>query len=164
MTSLLPSLTSTPEKKPPITCHVLNTVTGLPASGIKVSLMLMRPYGPSSPLTATTNSDGRVTSWTSSAGGPLLEELFSNAQEHAATSTSTSTSAGETALTNEEQALDVGEMVWALKFDVGNYFRGEGFWEVVEVRFRTKVERGGREHWHVPLLLSPYAYSTYRGS
>ena len=68
------------------------------------------------------------------------------------------------ALTKEEQALAVGEMIWALKFDVGSYFKREGFWEVVEVRFRTKVEKRGREHWHVPLLLSPYAYSTYRGS
>jgi len=168
MSSLLPSLTSTPDKKPPITCHVLNTVTGLPASGISVSLILMRPYGPSSPLTSTTNADGRVTSWTSPAGGPSLDEIFANAQEHAATSTSTSTTDGEgigqVALTKEEQALEVGEMVWALKFDVGSYFQGEGFWEVVEVRFRTRVEKGGREHWHVPLLLSPYAYSTYRGS
>jgi len=134
----------------------------------------MRPYGPSSPLTSTTNSDGRVTSWTSPAGGPSLDEIFSNAQEHAATSTSTGGPTGSgggvgdgegvVALTHEEQALDVGEMVWALKFDVGSYFQGEGFWEVVEVRFRTRVEKGGREHWHVPLLLSPYAYSTYRGS
>ena len=143
-----------------------NTVTGLPASGISVSLILMRPYGPSSPLTSTTNADGRVTSWTSPAGGPSLDEIFANAQEHAATSTSTTDGEGigQVALTKEEQALEVGEIIWALKFDVGSYFKGEGFWEVVEVRFRTRVEKGGREHWHVPLLLSPYAYSTYRGS
>lgn len=161
MTSLIPTLHS--EKKPPITCHVLNTVTGTPASGIAVTLQLIRPYGPSEPLTATTNSDGRVTSWTSSAGGPTLEELFSNASEHEGPKVSPDDVAATTGEKLEE-GLGNGEMVWALKFDVGSYFKGEGFWTVVEIRFKTKVEQGGREHWHVPLLLSPYAYSTYRGS
>jgi len=60
-------------------------------------------------------------------------------------------------------------VVWALKFDVGGYFEGEGFWTDVEVRFKTEVEVGegggeGRKHWHVPLLLSPWSYTTYRGS
>lgn len=161
MTSIIPQLRT--EKKPPITCHVLNTVTGLPASNIAVTLTLVRPYGPSQPLTATTNADGRVTSWTSATGGPSLEELFANAHEHQGPGSATGDVAVETG-EKGPQGLGSGEMVWALKFDVGRYFGGEGFWEVVEIRFRTKVEVGGREHWHVPLLLSPYSYSTYRGS
>lgn len=141
MTSLLPPL-SQEAKKPPITCHVLNTVSGLPASNIDVTLTLISPYGPSTPLTSTTNSDGRVTSWTSAAGGgPSLEELFNNASEHKGSGGAAG--AGDVSVATGEkgpQGQGSGEMVWALKFDVGKYFQGEGFWTEVEVRFRTKIE------------------------
>jgi len=164
MTSLIPSLGMAEANKPPITCHVLNTVSGLPASNINVTLTLISPYGPSAPLTSTTNSDGRVTSWTSAAGGgPSLEQLFNNANEHQSPDNAT-VSVLEATGEKGAEGNGNGEMVWALKFDVGKYFQGEGFWTEVEVRFKTKIEPGGREHWHVPLLLSPYAYSTYRGS
>ena len=161
------SLTSSAQaeiKKPPITCHVLNTVSGLPASDIDVTLALISPYGPSNPLIATTNSDGRVTSWTSTTGdGPTLEELFDNARTHTGPDDAPKDVPEATGERGPE-GKGSGDMVWALKFNVGKYFNGEGFWTEVEVRFRTKIEPGGREHWHVPLLLSPYAYSTYRGS
>jgi 5-hydroxyisourate hydrolase len=52
---------------------------------------------------------------------------------------------------------------YRLTFDTGAYFRtsGEtGFYPEVAVVF-TVV---GGEHHHVPLLLSPFGYSTYRGS
>ena len=50
-----------------------------------------------------------------------------------------------------------------LRFDVGEYFatRGEAaFYPYVEVVF-TPHDDG---HYHVPLLVSPFGYSTYRGS
>ncbi len=54
--------------------------------------------------------------------------------------------------------------VYRLVFDTGAYFSaagGTGFYpEVVIVFAVTEPER----HHHVPLLLSPFAYSTYRGS
>ena len=53
---------------------------------------------------------------------------------------------------------------YRLTFDVGTYFaaRGvEGFYAEVVVSF---VVRDAVAHYHVPLLLSPYGYSTYRGS
>jgi 5-hydroxyisourate hydrolase len=57
---------------------------------------------------------------------------------------------------------------YELTFHVGAYFRSQGaavgdpaFLESVPVRFA--VARGG-EHYHVPLLISPFGYSTYRGS
>lgn len=76
----------------------------------------------------------------------------------------------ESAASKQREATAGGEgsvaLVWALKFNVGEYFKGEGFWTEVEVRFKTEVEEGEgkREHWHVPLLLSPWSYTTYRGS
>jgi 5-hydroxyisourate hydrolase len=58
--------------------------------------------------------------------------------------------------------LDVG--VYRLRFDTGAYFQSQGldgFYPEVAVTFQVE---DGREHYHVPLLLSPFGYSTYRGS
>ena len=53
---------------------------------------------------------------------------------------------------------------YRLTFDVGDYFRDRGvesFYSEVAIDF---VVRDAAAHYHVPLLLSPYGYSTYRGS
>jgi 5-hydroxyisourate hydrolase len=53
--------------------------------------------------------------------------------------------------------------VYRLVFDTGGYFSARGveaFFPEVVVTFTVADER----HHHVPLLLSPFAYSTYRGS
>ncbi len=53
---------------------------------------------------------------------------------------------------------------YRLTFDVDPYFAAagvEGFYKEVAVGF---VVRDAAAHYHVPLLLSPYGYSTYRGS
>jgi 5-hydroxyisourate hydrolase len=55
------------------------------------------------------------------------------------------------------------EGVYRLRFLVEEYFAQDGretFYSEITVNFRI----GGNEHYHVPLLLSPYGYSTYRGS
>ncbi|MBI3298462.1 MAG: hydroxyisourate hydrolase [Elusimicrobia bacterium] len=54
--------------------------------------------------------------------------------------------------------------VYRLTFDTGTYFAASktaGFYPSVAVTF--EVRKAG-EHYHVPLLLSPFGYSTYRGS
>jgi 5-hydroxyisourate hydrolase len=51
--------------------------------------------------------------------------------------------------------------VYRLRFDVESYLSAETFYPEVIVTFR--VVDGASNH-HVPLLLSPFAYSTYRGS
>lgn len=57
--------------------------------------------------------------------------------------------------------------VYELIFHVGDYldsfdddFVAERFLEEVPIRFRIADE----EHYHVPLLVSPHSYTTYRGS
>jgi len=53
---------------------------------------------------------------------------------------------------------------YRLRFHTGAYLAAHhqaGFFPVVEIQF-TVVD--GTQHHHVPLLLSPYGYSTYRGS
>ena len=57
---------------------------------------------------------------------------------------------------------------YELVFNVAAYFRSTGanltdppFLDVVPIRFAIA---DARAHYHVPLLISPYGYSTYRGS
>jgi len=49
---------------------------------------------------------------------------------------------------------------YRITFDTGGY-DPDGFFPRVAIEF---VVREGAQHCHVPLLLSPYGYSTYRGS
>jgi 5-hydroxyisourate hydrolase len=58
--------------------------------------------------------------------------------------------------------------VYELIFHVGDYFRARGvalagpaFLDIVPVRFGIADPA---RHYHVPLLVSPFGYSTYRGS
>lgn len=59
----------------------------------------------------------------------------------------------------EGEGLRAG--TYQLVFHVGAYFKGDGFLDLVPIRF--KVADAGA-HYHVPLLCSPWSYSTYRGS
>lgn len=125
-----------PPHRDPITCHILDQTTGLPAASVLVTLTLLRPSSPTVLFTARTSADGRIATWDAQAGPPLAE-IF--------------------------QKLHEGRMVWSLKFATGEYF-GEGntFFPEVEVKFFVEEKGGG--HYHVPLLLGPWSYTTYRGS
>ena len=111
-----------------ISTHVLDTSTGRPAEGIRVTLErldgseVVAVDGP-----GVTDADGR------------LRDLLP---------------AGDR----------ISEGTYRLRFDVESYFARDGraaFYPEVIVIFRV-----GRtdEHYHVPVLLSPFGYSTYRGS
>jgi 5-hydroxyisourate hydrolase len=103
-----------------LTTHVLDTMRGIPAGGMKIELWLSGKML----KTVTTNADGRTDS-------PLL-------------------SAAEFATGNYE-----------LVFYVGDYFGERRFLDRVPVRFTID---DAKAKYHVPLLVSPWAYSTYRGS
>ncbi|GLY67051.1 hydroxyisourate hydrolase [Amycolatopsis taiwanensis] len=51
--------------------------------------------------------------------------------------------------------------VYRLVFDTAGYLGPDGFFPEVVVSFRI---RDGAAHHHVPVLLSPFSYTTYRGS
>jgi 5-hydroxyisourate hydrolase len=136
------------DRKPPITCHVLDTTIGKPAASIPVTLTYHNPTSssassPSLSFSATTNTDGRVTSWTPSSSAPFtspadLETLFK--QE--------------------------GDQKYSLTFNTEDYFGERGvktFFPEVEVKFVVRGEQK-EEHFHVPVLLGPFGYTTYRGS
>ncbi|MCU6434872.1 hydroxyisourate hydrolase [Undibacterium sp. Jales W-56] len=65
----------------------------------------------------------------------------------------------------EADALLAG--IYELDFDVGHYFAqaagtaGPAFLGVVTLRFGVAHPE---QHYHVPLLVTPWSYSTYRGS
>lgn len=66
----------------------------------------------------------------------------------------------------EGEALTTG--VYELDFHIGAYFNGMGatqtqppFFDVVTLRFGVA---DAAQHYHVPLVATPWSYSTYRGS
>lgn len=109
-----------------LTTHVLDTMNGKPATGVKIALY--RLVGESRELlkTTTTNQDGRTDE-------PLIAR----------------------------GSLQKGR--YELVFEVGEYFavEGIGFLESVPIRFGIADTE---QHYHVPLLVSKWSYSTYRGS
>ena len=114
-----------------LTTHVLDTMNGCPASGMRVRLFALAGGGETLLGEIRLNHDGR-------ADAPLLEGA----------------------------ALRPG--TYRLVFDVAAYFRGRGvtlpeppFIDTVQLDFGIADAAG---HYHVPLLASPWAYSTYRGS
>lgn len=114
-----------------LTTHVLDTMNGCPAAGMRVRLYALASGSATLLKDLTLNHDGR-------ADGPLLE--------------------GDT--------LRPG--AYRLVFDVAPYFRALGvvlpeppFLDAVPLDFGLADTAA---HYHVPLLASPWAYSTYRGS
>jgi 5-hydroxyisourate hydrolase len=164
--------------KSPITCHVLDTTVGMPARGIPVTLKLFvavapLPGAPAPAADATasvefsgvTDADGRIESWRAAGartppprdGGPAGDDVE-----------------GVRAVL----AAHEGDVSCALRFQARDYWSGRNiprpFFPVVDVHFEVQGFRGGAtpaataalaaQHWHVPLLLGPFNYTTYRGS
>jgi hydroxyisourate hydrolase len=114
-----------------LSTHVLDTMNGTPAAGVRIELFALAGETRRLVASAATNADGRT-------DRPLL--------------------AGD----------DLSGGAYELLFHVGDYFRrkdaalpGPAFLDVVPVRFGIADPSA---HYHVPLLVSPWAYSTYRGS
>lgn len=151
------------DARPPITCHVLDTTRGRPAPNLPVTLTLTSapptqvgestvPPDPVS-FAGTTNVDGRVTSWSTRRGDtPGLRAVFDAAAEGAGGAPS-----------------GPGDLRFELRFELAGYWEERGvedaFFPEVVVAFvcRGSMIRAG-EHWHVPVLVGPFSYTTYRGS
>jgi 5-hydroxyisourate hydrolase len=62
------------------------------------------------------------------------------------------------------ESQSVAEGQFRLVFDTATYFAAQnvpGLYPVVEITFEART---GESHYHIPLLLSPNGYTTYRGS
>ena len=107
-----------------LSTHVLDTVTGHPAAGVRITLHEIGATARAQLLETVTNADGRT-------DAPLIS--------------------GE--------PLRIG--TYELTFHMGDYFGEAGFIDVVPLRFSIAEPEG---HYHVPLLVTPWSYTTYRGS
>jgi len=119
--------------KSPITCHVLDSSTGKPASGVEIRLQEYHQspsVGVFEPLAeGQTDSDGRCLT--------LLEP-------------------------KQTQLKAAG--LYKVVFKTKEYFERTGrksFYPWVEITFEIV---NPEEHYHIPLLISPYSFTTYRGS
>lgn len=150
-----------------ITCHVLDTSLGRPAAGVRVRLERRAPTGSWQPLgEAITNSDGRVARFEPAAGleSAVLDSVAvqSVALQSVALQSAALDSMGLDSAPLEAVAVASGEH--RISFDTGAYFEQRSqpaFYPRVEVTFSVASPS---EHYHIPLLLSPFGYSTYRGS
>jgi 5-hydroxyisourate hydrolase len=63
------------------------------------------------------------------------------------------------------EGLKLAPGTYRLTFDIGTYHRDQGvtmpFFPEVKIAFQV---RDSDEHYHVPLLISPFGYTTYRGA
>jgi 5-hydroxyisourate hydrolase len=94
--------------------------------------------------------------------GVVLEQLDGYGGGHVIGEARTNDDGRVRDLVAEDAVLEGGR--YRLTFDVGAYFtatRRESFYPVVTITFEV---RDATQHFHVPLLVSPYGYSTYRGS
>lgn len=114
-------------KPAPITVHVLNTMTGKPATKLAVVLARKEKTGWKELAHGQTNESGRIAS-----------------------------------LLGPKTPLIAG--VYRITYDTGGYFSRQNvktFYPEVQVTFEV-VDPDA--HYHLPLILSPHGYSTYRGS
>jgi 5-hydroxyisourate hydrolase len=59
--------------------------------------------------------------------------------------------------------LQPGAGIFKIRFETRSYFDGQSiptFYPFVEIHFEVAADG----HYHIPLLISPFGYSTYRGS
>jgi len=141
----------------PITCHVLDTTTGRPAANMAVKLICCSR--PEVIFTSTTNHDGRIATWSHSPTSSTLEEVQVISQD--STGDAIKYLIESRAEKTGHPACTLGSSIWKLQFWTAEYYGAEKcFFPVVELTFLVKEG----EHFHVPLLLGPYSYTTYRGS
>ncbi|EOY20552.1 hypothetical protein QUC31_006930 [Theobroma cacao] len=123
--------------RPPITTHVLDVSRGSPAAGIEVRLEMWKGGEPC-PLFGEMDR-----------GGWVLQGC------------STTDRDGRSGhLISMVDAVSPG--VYRISFNTGKYCP-VGFFPYVSIVFEIK-ESQKLEHFHVPLLLSPFSFTTYRGS
>jgi 5-hydroxyisourate hydrolase len=80
------------------------------------------------------------------------------------TETARGTTDGDGRLRDWGAAKTVPAGTYRLKFDTRSYFAGRKITSLYPEVVIVFDVRDAQEHYHIPLLLSPFGYSTYRGS
>jgi len=103
-----------------------------------------------------------IATGTPAAGVSIILEIR-GAEDWQPVARGTTDAKGRLATLVEQQQLDPG--TYRLTFDLGTYHRGQGvtspFFPEAKVIFNV---RDPSQHYHVPLVISPFGYSTYRGA
>jgi len=123
-----------------ITSHVLDTSRGKPAAGITISLF---------ELNTSCSNSGK-----SDNNGQAQWSLLAEGQ--------TNSDGRVPALLAQDCILPAGN--YRVHFAISDYFSAlneEAFYPYVDIVFNIS---GDGEHFHIPLLLTAFGYSTYRGS
>ncbi|HEY4111065.1 hydroxyisourate hydrolase [Puia sp.] len=118
-----------------LSTHILDIALGRPAPGILVILS----RDDHELARARTNPDGRIGDWPAA------------------------TPAASAAPAVASAPLDLTPGIYCLRFETKPWFTATStptLYPFIEIRF----EVGAAGHYHIPLLLSPFGYSTYRGS
>ncbi|CAG8440047.1 13066_t:CDS:2 [Ambispora leptoticha] len=122
-------------KKSPITCHVLDTSRGEPAKMLQIRLEKK----------TSTSSEEPDKNWVLVAVGETNED-------------------GRCPNLLSAKSPEITEGLYRFTFNTGSYFRNfnkDTFYPYVQIIFEVTDTT---QHYHVPLILSPYSYTTYRGS
>lgn len=128
-----------------ITTHVLDTARGVPAAGVPIRLELRKGEAWQPLGSGATDGDGRLRTLTPA--GPVEPGRYRISFDTAAYFAATAGAATGAGASGEPPT----------PVEAGSAF----FFPLVEIQF---VVADGTSHYHVPLLLSPFGYSTYRGS
>lgn len=144
--------------RPPITCHILDTVSGKPAQGVVCAIYKLDiDISDESTVVrneyqfalAQTNEDGRVSKWVFDPNPKNRGKL---------------SDLGIVLISQSElswESLPFG--TYKIRFHTAQYFSkkdDQTFFPFVDIVFHVKDSK----HYHIPLLLSNYGYTTYRGS
>ncbi|MCF7753875.1 hydroxyisourate hydrolase [Paenibacillus xylanexedens] len=118
-----------------ITTHVLDTSKGVPAAGVRIELYTLKRDGEE-------GSKLKVAESVTNADGRLDAPLLDGGKLESA--------------------------IYELQFHVESYHAqrsleelGQALWTIVPIRFAVS---DASSHYHIPLLIAPGGYSTYRGS
>ena len=130
------TLPNQPIERPPITTHVLDVSIGKPGANIGVELDIWKDLSEGEISGEWINLGSSITN-SDGRSGPLIPP-----------------------------SNNVMTGRYRLTFNTGTYFQKLGivsFYPYVSVVFEIKPSQIS-EHFHVPVLLSPFSYTTYRGS
>ncbi|GAV52484.1 hypothetical protein ZYGR_0AG04750 [Zygosaccharomyces rouxii] len=146
----------------PVTCHILDTTTGQPAANVVCSIyrvytcednddqgQLIETQDAQILARARTNDDGRIPQWVFNPDPSQRNLLASN---------------GIQEVDQHLQWKELQRGYYKIRFQTGLYFKSQGqanFHPFVDIFFQVDIST---RHYHIPLLLSNYGYTTYRGS
>lgn len=140
-----------------LSTHVLDTARGCPAVGLEIALWKTPLRAPASPVAPKV--DGSLS---------LAQQVAALRQQYIPLKTIITNEDGRTNFPLlEDEDFQVG--CYEITFAVGEYFSRTAvqgnqnlpFLDIVPIRFCVA---DATSHYHIPLLVSPWSYSTYRGS